>query len=291
MERRHRRAFTLVEVLVVIAILAVLAGILFPVFTQTRATARGVSCLSNIRQIGLALHLYAQDADEYWPRMDGCVQGPSPLGSPATGCDDPYGQRVNHYKWPAWVLPYTGNVDIFLCPSRQRDPTNWERDGEIYNGYALNLSVTGSTNTWNRPPTALGSYRNSFTGGALAGLWYPAETFLVMEHWFPGVWSFVTPSAIVQTAYPLATREVWDRALRPFGTVDPRAAPHRDGFNLAFCDGHARYMSVASFLSRCPPAASYQTETVPRPYPADMVWTIRWDPYWWEAWPLWGLRA
>src|SRR5689334_13663709 len=60
----RRRGFTLIELLVVIAIIAILAAILFPVFAQVRENARAASCLSNQKQIGTAVMLYAQDYDD-----------------------------------------------------------------------------------------------------------------------------------------------------------------------------------------------------------------------------------
>ena len=62
-----RRGFTLIELLVVIAIIAILAAILFPVFARAREKARQSSCLSNIKQIGVATMMYAQDYDETYP--------------------------------------------------------------------------------------------------------------------------------------------------------------------------------------------------------------------------------
>src|SRR5579871_3504640 len=65
--RRQHSAFTLIELLVVIAIIAILAAILFPVFAQAREKARQTSCLSNMKQEGLASLMYAQDYDETLP--------------------------------------------------------------------------------------------------------------------------------------------------------------------------------------------------------------------------------
>jgi len=62
--RLHRSGFTLIELLVVIAIIAILAAILFPVFAQAREKARTISCLSNTKEIGIAIQMYAQDYDE-----------------------------------------------------------------------------------------------------------------------------------------------------------------------------------------------------------------------------------
>src|SRR6187402_2004180 len=100
------KGFTLIELLVVIAIIAILAAILFPVFAQVREKARAISCLSNLKQIGLGLTQYSQDADEGLP--------PAWIGyttDPATSVGYP-----GRARWMDVVQPYVKNTQIFTCP-------------------------------------------------------------------------------------------------------------------------------------------------------------------------------
>lgn len=94
-----RAGFTLIELLVVIAIIAILAAILFPVFANARRTARTSGCLSNLRQIGMALHQYADDHDDLTP--------PTWSGDPPAG--DPRGWETN-------VMTYVRTRELFRCP-------------------------------------------------------------------------------------------------------------------------------------------------------------------------------
>ena len=96
-----QRGFTLIELLVVIAIIAVLAAILFPVFAQARAKARQTACLSNIRQIGTSVLMYAQDYDEMIVHTElGGEEG-----------------DAHEYYWGDMIFPYTKNWQILQCPS------------------------------------------------------------------------------------------------------------------------------------------------------------------------------
>jgi prepilin-type N-terminal cleavage/methylation domain-containing protein/prepilin-type processing-associated H-X9-DG protein len=280
-------AFTLIELLVVIAIIAILAAILFPVFSQAREKSRQASCLSNTKQLGLAMIQYTTDFDETYPRAD-YFGPPCPIpGAPgtATGANC---NRINHFHWWVWLYPYTKNTDILFCPSRPigdfdfLDPvTNlhyanlWRNSSQVANGYLLNLSLTGATNsaTAANPsaPTGPGSFRNSWAGGTEAGVRSTADTLLFMEgqgYFIPT--ADVDVSSNTATSYPTASKnyfyQVFYRVPNATASAAPAgynpegngfklervAAPHNGGVNISFADGHSKWMNVKTFLSNCP---------------------------------------
>ncbi len=125
---RAQRAsgFTLIELLVVIAIIAILAAILFPVFAQARDKARGASCLSNTKQLGLAAIMYLEDYDELYPISAGAYPGLGwltdyYLGTPANWRPNSSQNRINAYggAWANVIQPYIKNWGIYTCPSGQ----------------------------------------------------------------------------------------------------------------------------------------------------------------------------
>jgi prepilin-type N-terminal cleavage/methylation domain-containing protein len=136
----RRAGFTLIELLVVIAIIAILAAILFPVFARAREAARKTSCLSNVKQLGLAAQMYKTDYDEAYPDsrqfwQDAAPNFPHEYGVAPYNPGAYYGgehiYRFAHRRYlndgntPGGVgrayNPYIKNIGIFRCPS---DPEN-----------------------------------------------------------------------------------------------------------------------------------------------------------------------
>ena len=108
-----KRAFTLIELLVVIAIIAILADILFPVFAQAKAAAKKTVCVSNTKQLSLALTMYEGDSDDYFPQ---------------TSWEKPFGGQSGNannvqVQWSYLIQPYVKNIGMFACPSDPKPQT------------------------------------------------------------------------------------------------------------------------------------------------------------------------
>jgi prepilin-type N-terminal cleavage/methylation domain-containing protein len=102
---RQKDAFTLIELLVVIAIIAILAALLLPALSASKQTAVKTQCASNLRQIGLAMAMYADDSNGTFPESGGLI---------LWGATDPQTQQ---HSWMQQIVSYTKSTNVFHCPS------------------------------------------------------------------------------------------------------------------------------------------------------------------------------
>ncbi|MBC7806218.1 MAG: DUF1559 domain-containing protein [Akkermansiaceae bacterium] len=258
---RQRYAFTLIELLVVIAIIAILTAILFPVFAQAREKARQASCMSNMKQIGLAVIQYTQDYDEIFP------------------C----GLQSNWWQasWVWQTYPYMKSIDVLRCPSDPGgDPVankSWAglRTSYVSNGYIRwNGSINevdgpmGITIAESAPADDHWLLDDGFT--ATASVNRPAESILVTErnhvyplveqtvgnayNWGPGAMITGIPSwetdwdgtPIAPQSVPDGTRAATKNKFDPSGPNGAVTAVHSDFANFAFIDGHVKAMKPSA---------------------------------------------
>ncbi len=211
---RKKTGFTLIELLVVIAIIAILAAILFPVFARARAKARQTTCLSNIKNLALAHHMYTQDFDETFPL---CYM--HSFGSPVLNEFEGVSRR-----WIYWldsVKPYVMNKDIYKCPETKEDWCSYARNIQL--GYYNSVAVDSP------PRDGL-----MYAGVGLGNIKKPAEFMMIADrpdwessyyHMWNGIWT--------NPANPYYEQFWLDR--------------HNGGMNAAFVDGHAKWYSRNQF--------------------------------------------
>lgn len=240
----RRKGFTLIELLVVVAIIVILAGILYPVFAATRRAAYNAACLSNLKQVGLAVSMYAQDYDEAFPAA--CSMADRwPATVDAQPADWP--KHKTPFAWEV-VAPYVKNPGIWRCPGdvgfTVSDPTGKpvvdfrpNTFSHIIPGETLPCGSSYQYNTnlaWVDPdPSSAdpheqqGYYWSPLT---VASIQSPADTFVFAEpagHWH---------NATLAPPPPLRT-----------ASNDTRNTYH---YNGVMVDGHAKSVSRAFATDR-----------------------------------------
>ena len=218
----------MIELLVVIAIIAILAAILFPVFAQAREKARGITCISNARQMGTALQMYLQDYDEQFHKGAG-MNVPAGNGFGPNTSIDGWG------NWPWFYGPYVKNVGIFDCPTSPDDTrnltgVNWGNDGN----YGYNYS--GLTRDEGTPPRAL------------AEIIEPASVFVIFDSGDPAVRAGTNNFAGLLEELDININ--CDSNRWPNGYTKECAIRHHGRTSMVFADGHAKSISWTQLLTR-----------------------------------------
>ncbi|MGV3614220.1 MAG: prepilin-type N-terminal cleavage/methylation domain-containing protein [Fimbriimonas sp.] len=225
-----RKAFTLIELLVVIAIIAILAAILFPVFAQAKEAAKKTQCLSSGKQIGTALYLYVNDADDTLPMAN----------YPSTYVGPPYtvfawhsGAGVAELNWADLLLPYSKNVDIFKCPDDETGAADWPKgSGTRVKGKPLSFALN---QFFFKQPS--GS-RFALTGGSMSEITSPASKVFVTETQSNSHFELMAPNRWSFTPADKNRKGILNR--------------HMGGSNYVYADTHAKYRNMPTSYKNLP---------------------------------------
>jgi prepilin-type N-terminal cleavage/methylation domain-containing protein/prepilin-type processing-associated H-X9-DG protein len=224
-----RSAFTLIEILVVISIIALLAAILFPVFARARENARRTSCQQNLKQIGIGLLQYVQDFDET-----------ATLSFYGTAGDS---DNASNYKWMDAIYPYVKNEQIFTCPSDNAPNRRYLWNESIpagqtsqnYGSYGLN-GAYGAAGDGQTPPRSSAAYTVS-----LSNMVMPAHTVWVTDNNNAptaantgGSQGFFWPNAASNPSITNSTP-------RQLQNISER---HLESVGVLFCDGHVKSLKL-----------------------------------------------
>jgi len=237
--------FTLIELLVVIAIISILASILFPVFARARESARRASCLSNVKQIGLAMMQYVQDYDEtyplaYYPVPAGTVMPDGQIWAGSAAAPDIF--------WPQMLYPYHKSTQLFWCPSSKASNNSVNTGAgtgipvPVNGQYGANLQILPlwSTTVTTIKMSTLQSASNVYMfmdSGSYYIRYTNAVTSGVSVTYLPGMGE----GGGNCNAIP---------ATLPNNSEDCKSGRHFGGVNVGFADGHAKWLKSSVLVEQ-----------------------------------------
>jgi len=250
----REKQFTLIELLVVIAIIAILASMLLPALRNARAKAQAVTCMNNLKDIGMGVMFFVDDHNEWFPAAEspgGTWSDKLYNGDTAhtfSGAMLKYSNTVSFpaggYKYEFFAGYVKGGVQMFNCPSdvtRTSEVDFWPYYGPIaynpYNiSYGYNTKVGGSLHgpgtdsTWSKGDVRVRSH-------TLSGLSDPSQDILICDVEYSVLGAFCN----FFIAWPAGAT---------YDTRNSYMMPHHNlGNNYAFADGHVSFHSTNDYLN------------------------------------------
>jgi prepilin-type N-terminal cleavage/methylation domain-containing protein/prepilin-type processing-associated H-X9-DG protein len=211
--RHDPLGFTLIELLVVIAIIAILAAILFPVFAKSRLRAQRTACLSNMKQVSLALHAYADDNDTRLPYQD-------PTDVTRTRF---FAESFADPNFLKGLIPYAGGTAVFVCPYARNTNDAYVGPDPRYPNSITNYIGNGVVN-----------------GRSLSRVPNPSEIIYIQE--------YNTKLNLAHLRPALSGGRYWYWHFTQ-NNVEQYSNNHMGGGNVVYVDGHAAWRLETSLRS------------------------------------------
>lgn len=226
MKRSLDNAFTLIELLTVIAIIAILAALLFPALSQAKAQARSIQCKNNLKQIGLGVIMYVHDFTHY-PAYGRPVSAAEPTGS----------------KWYKDILPYIQNKwtnKLFKCPGYKFIDFDGLSEGDSlmyvsFGSYGYNFGMSDSRGTYKyglggQFSIDVSLIRNTYISETTVK--FPSDMIMSADS------ISTTANNQLVNGIEILARQLHNDNWTSFIVSEKKTARHGNKLNYVFCDGH-----------------------------------------------------
>lgn len=237
MKNKGSIAFTLLELLIVLAIIMILASILLPALNKAKETTRQISCAGNLKQIGTAYQMYGVDSNDYFaPWKNGTYVWAQYVGNYESGI----ASEERLAGWGGKIYPYLGGKGhwkIFVCPSDPFKRNLTDKSSNSSNGTGASYMV--NSGSWEGKGGIGYDYSLSSSGTTF---WYRT----IQAQW-PSNTCLVSEEAFKNSDYTLPGK--YGLFSRPSSSYNYTPSVHSAGYNVLFIDSHVKTVPLNPFFT------------------------------------------